>query len=54
MFTLIAEYLAMKHNRHAREQVTTILNANEHGLSITASARQNRVTEQTLYRWTAT
>ncbi|AMC99797.1 hypothetical protein LOKO_00716 [Halomonas chromatireducens] len=32
MFTLIAEYLAMKHDRHTGDQVTTILNANEHTL----------------------
>ncbi|TDX32143.1 transposase [Modicisalibacter xianhensis] len=43
----------MKRNRHTEEQIISILKANERGVSIAELARQNGVTEQTLYRWKA-
>ncbi|MAY70083.1 MAG: IS3 family transposase [Halomonas sp.] len=43
----------MKRNRHTEEQVITILKAHERGVSVAELARQNGVTEQTIYRWKA-
>lgn len=40
----------MKRNRHTEEQIISILKANERGVSFAELARQNGVTEQTLYR----
>jgi len=41
----------MKRNRHTEEQVITILKPHERGVSVAELARQNGVTEQTIYRW---
>lgn len=43
----------MKRNRHNEEQIIGILKANERGVSVAEQARQNGVTEQTIYRWKA-
>ncbi len=40
----------MKRNRHAEEQVITILKSHERGASLAELARQNGVIEQTIYR----
>ena len=43
----------MKRTRHTEEQIITILKAHERGVSVAELARQNGVTEQTIYRWKA-
>ncbi|MDI5889534.1 transposase [Halomonas rhizosphaerae] len=43
----------MKRNRHTEEHVITLLKAHERGVSVAELARQNGVTEQTIYRWKA-
>lgn len=43
----------MKRNRHTEEQVITILKAHERGVSVAELARQNGVTEKTIYCWKA-